>query len=91
VVMLITGDTTAGIAILATGILIIGTIDNFLRPILVGKNTQMHPVLVLISTLGGLLIFGITGIIIGPVITSVFLSFWQIYEHMFQKQLSNDK
>ena len=89
--MLITGNVTAGIAILAVGVLVIGTIDNFLKPVLVGKNTQMHPVLVLISTLGGIILFGITGFIIGPIITSVFLSFWQIYEHLFKKQLDGDK
>lgn len=91
IIMIITGNITTGLIILATGVLVIGTIDNFLRPILVGKDIQMHPVLILISTLGGLLIFGITGIVIGPVITSVFLAFWQIYEHMFKKQLSCDK
>jgi len=91
VIMLITGNLTAGVAILATGVLVIGTIDNFLKPVLVGKDTQMHPVLVLISTLGGIILFGFTGFIIGPIITSVFLAFWQIYEHMFKKQLDNDK
>lgn len=90
VIMLISGDYVAGIAILATGVLIIGTIDNFLRPVLVGKDTQMHPVLILISTLGGILLFGITGFIIGPIITSIFISFWQIYEHFFQKELKHD-
>lgn len=89
--MLVSGNIVAGIIILATGILIIGTIDNFLRPILVGKSVKMHPVLVLLSTLGGLLSFGITGIVIGPIITSIFLSFWQIYEHLFKKQLGEDK
>ncbi len=89
-IMLITGDYAAGIAILATGVLIIGTIDNFLRPALVGKDTQMHPVLVLTSTLGGILLFGITGFIIGPIITSIFIAFWQIYEHFFQKELGHD-
>ena len=89
--MLVSGNIIAGIIILATGILVIGTIDNFLRPILVGKSTKMHPVLVLLSTLGGLISFGITGIIIGPIITSIFLSFWEIYEHLFKKQLMCDK
>lgn len=90
VIMLITGNYIAGIIILASGILVIGTIDNFLRPVLVGKDTQMHPVLVLMSTLGGILLFGITGFIIGPIITSVFIAFWQIYEHLFKKELRCD-
>jgi len=89
--MLVTGNIMGGVIILATGVLVIGTIDNFLRPILVGKSVKMHPVLVLLSTLGGLLSFGITGIIIGPIITSIFLSFWEIYEHIFKKQLMCDK
>ena len=56
----------------------IGLIDNVLRPILVGKDTQMPDYVVLISTVGGLAIFGINGFVIGPVIAAMFVAAWQL-------------
>jgi len=64
-------------------------IDNILRPPLVGKDAQMHPLFIFFATLGGLLTFGITGVVIGPVITAFLLSMWDIYEEKYKKQLSN--
>lgn len=58
------------------GALGIGLIDNILRPILVGRDTKMPDYLVLISTLGGLGWFGLTGFVLGPVIAALFLTFW---------------
>jgi predicted PurR-regulated permease PerM len=54
-------------------------VDNLLRPILVGKDTRMPDYVVLISTLGGLAVFGINGFIIGPVIAAMFIAVWDIY------------
>lgn len=59
------------------GVLAIGLIDNLLRPILVGRDTKMPDYLVLLSTLGGLAWFGISGFIIGPVMAALFLTFWE--------------
>ncbi len=88
--MFILGNIWQGILIVIVGALVISTIDNFLRPILVGKDTQMHPLLILFSTLGGLLVFGISGFIIGPIITAMLLSLWEMYEQYYQEELSND-
>jgi len=79
IIMLITGHTWEGVLLLAGGTLIIGTVDNLLRPLLVGKEIQMHPVMIFLSTLGGLSIFGFAGFIIGPVIASLFTAFWDIF------------
>lgn len=87
-VMIVLGHVVKGIIILACGIFIIGIIDNFLRPILVGKDLQMHPVIVLFSTLGGVIVFGVSGFVIGPVIASLFQSFWEIYEQFYSKDLN---
>ncbi len=87
-IMLIVGNFGQGILILAVGTLLISTIDNFLRPVLVGKDTQMHPLLILFSTLGGLIIFGISGFIIGPIITALLLSLWGMYQQ-YHEQLDN--
>lgn len=89
-IMFISGNVWQGTAILIFGALVISTIDNFLRPILVGKDTQMHPLLILFSTLGGLILFGISGFVIGPIITALLLSLWEMYEQYYREELSND-
>ena len=74
-ILLITGQTWQGLTMWAVGFLIISTVDNILRPVLVGKDTQMHPLLVFLSTLGGIAVFGISGFIIGPIITALLFIF----------------
>ncbi len=85
--LLMSGSTWEGVTVLAVGVVIISLIDNLLRPVLVAKEAQMSDVLILLSVLGGLSLFGIAGIIIGPVITAFFLSMWQLFEHDFAKEL----
>ena len=75
---LVTGATWQGIVLIAYGVLVIGLVDNILRPILVGKDTKMPDYVVLISTLGGMAIFGINGFVIGPVIAAMFMAVWEI-------------
>jgi len=74
-----TGATVKGGILVFCGVFVIGLVDNFLRPILVGRDTQMPDYMVLISTLGGLELFGMSSIIVGPVIAAFFLSVWQIF------------
>ena len=76
----------------ATGLLIwcaaiVGTVDNVLRPWLVGKDTKMPDLLILLGTLGGLVLFGATGILIGPVIAALFVTVWEIYGVAFKEYL----
>ena len=59
--------------------LVIGLIDNVLRPILVGKDTRLPDYVVLVSTLGGLSIFGINGFVIGPLIAALFIAAWTLF------------
>lgn len=88
IIQLIIGNIWTGVGMLLFGTLVIGTIDNFIRPYLVGKDSQMHPLLVLLSTLGGIAVFGISGFIIGPIIASLMLAFWEMYEHYYRKELN---
>ncbi|MBI2444566.1 MAG: AI-2E family transporter [Candidatus Magasanikbacteria bacterium] len=88
--LLLIGKLSAGIIILLVGALIISTVDNLLRPILVGKDLQMHPLLILFSTLGGLALFGISGFIIGPIVAALFLAFWEMYEENYRSDLSHN-
>ncbi|WP_194792249.1 AI-2E family transporter [Pseudomonas sp. UFMG81] len=76
---ILTGATWQGIVLTAFGVLVIGLVDNLLRPILVGKDTRMPDYLVLVSTLGGLAVFGLNGFVIGPLIAALFVSSWAIF------------
>ena len=77
--LLATGLVWQGVVLIAFGVLVIGLVDNVLRPLLVGKDTRMPDYVVLISTLGGIAIFGINGFVIGPVIAAMFIAVWGIF------------
>jgi predicted PurR-regulated permease PerM len=76
---LVTGAVWQGIALAAYGVLIIGLVDNLLRPILVGKDTKMPDYLIMIATLGGMAVFGINGFVLGPAVAAMFIALWHIY------------
>lgn len=76
---LVTGAVWQGVSLIAYGVLVIGLVDNLLRPLLVGKDTQMPDYLVLISTIGGMAVFGINGFVIGPAIAAMFLAVWDLF------------
>ncbi len=87
IILALTGDF-AGVVILAVICgAVAGNLDNVLRPRLVGKDTQMHDLFVLFGTLGGITLFGILGIIIGPIISALFITMWEIYGDAFQEYL----
>ena len=77
--LLATGAVWQGFVLIFCGLFVIGMVDNVLRPILVGKETRMPDYVVLISTLGGLSIFGINGFILGPAIAALFMAAWEIF------------
>jgi predicted PurR-regulated permease PerM len=77
--LLATGAVWHGVALIAYGVLVISTVDNFLRPLLVGKDTRMPDYLVLVSTLGGIAVFGVNGLVIGPVIAAMFIVAWDLF------------
>ena len=77
-----TGNATKGIILATYGIVVIGLVDNMLRPLLVGKDTKMPDYVVLISTLGGMSIFGLTGFVLGPAIAALFMATWEIFANM---------
>jgi predicted PurR-regulated permease PerM len=83
---LVTGAIWKGVVLTAFGVLVIGMIDNVLRPILVGKDIKMPDYLVLISTIGGMAIFGLNGFVIGPVIAALFIALWDLFTTQQQEQ-----
>lgn len=74
-----TGETVDALILAGFGGIVIGLVDNILRPILVGRDTQMPDYIVLLSTLGGLAIFGINGFVVGPLVAALFMAFWGIF------------
>ncbi|MEM8630653.1 MAG: AI-2E family transporter [Pseudomonadota bacterium] len=70
------GAVVAATGLAIWGVAVVGTIDNILRPILVGRDTAMHDILILISTLGGLATFGAAGLVLGPVLAGLFVTIW---------------
>ena len=76
---LLSGAIWQGVVLTLFGIFVIGLVDNLLRPILVGKDTKMPDYMILISTLGGLAVFGLNGFVIGPLIAALFMSSWAIF------------
>ncbi|MPS47967.1 AI-2E family transporter [Methylobacillus sp.] len=79
VYFLATGAIWQGVILIAFGVFVIGLVDNILRPILVGKDTKLPDYVVLISTLGGMAVFGLNGFVIGPLIAALFITMWDIF------------
>ena len=77
--LLATGAVWQGFTLIAYGALVIGLVDNLLRPTLIGMDTKLPDYIVLISTLGGIAIFGLNGLVLGPVIAAMFIATWDIF------------
>jgi len=73
------GAIGKGLGLIFVGVFVIGLVDNILRPLLVGKDTQMPDYVVLMSTIGGIALFGINGFVIGPVIAALFMAAWDLF------------
>lgn len=78
------GQTTPAIGLLAWCVIVVSTVDNFLRPRLIGRDARMSDLMILISTLGGISVFGALGFIVGPIIAALFVTVWHIYGQAFR-------
>jgi len=83
---LATGALTKGLILATYGVLVIGLVDNVLRPLLVGKDTKMPDYVVLISTLGGMALFGLSGFVLGPAIAALFMAAWELFTTMQEQE-----
>lgn len=79
VYMLLTGDVTKGVILIVLGLLVISQIDNFLRPYIVSRSAPIHPAVVLVGVLGGLVVFGVIGFVTGPLILALFVQLLQFF------------
>lgn len=80
------GDTVSAAVLTGYGVVVIGLADNLLRPIFVGRDTKMPDYLVLLSTLGGIVLFGINGFVMGPLVAALFMAFWGIFIREFGEE-----
>jgi len=85
--LMATGSVGSGIFLLVFCGAVVGAVDNVLRPRLVGQDTKMHDLFIIFSTLGGILLFGVVGFIIGPILAALFITVWDIYGHVFKDVL----
>ena len=85
------GQVTAGVGLIIFCGVLVGSLDNLLRPILVGKDTKLHELMIFLSTLGGIFMFGVVGLFIGPIIASLFVTIWEIYGVAFKDVLPEVK
>ncbi len=77
--LLVTGQYWQGAILIAYGACVIGLADNLLRPVLVGRDTKLPDFMVLLSTLGGFMMFGMDGFVTGPTLAVFFVTVWQIF------------
>ncbi|MCH9024635.1 MAG: AI-2E family transporter [candidate division Zixibacteria bacterium] len=81
IVLMIGGSFVKGFLIIGIGIIIISQVDNVIRPLLISGRTSIHPLLLFFSILGGISLFGLLGLILGPLIAAVFITLLQILEY----------
>lgn len=86
--LIATGEIGAGVGLAVWCVAVVGTLDNIVRPRLVGGDTQMPDLIVMVSTLGGVSLFGAFGVILGPVLAVIFLTMWEVYAETFHNELA---
>ena len=85
------GAWVKGLILVVVGVLVVGMADNLLRPMLVGRTARLPDYLVLLATLGGLSVFGFSGLVIGPVLAALFVVSWRLFEEEFSPAETRDE
>ncbi|MBW4935660.1 AI-2E family transporter [Marinobacter sp. F4206] len=80
------GDVIEAVVLTIFGVVVIGLADNLLRPLLVGRDTKLPDYIVLLSTLGGIVMFGVNGFVMGPLVAALFMAFWGIFIREFGEE-----
>jgi predicted PurR-regulated permease PerM len=87
IILMLTGHLLPGVLLAIWCGAVVGSIDNVMRPRLVGRDTEMHDLLILFGTLGGIFLFGAIGFMIGPILAALFVTVWDIYGVVFREEL----
>ena len=88
IILVASGEVWRGIALALFCALVVGSVDNVLRPRLVGQDTKMHELLIFFSTLGGLVLFGAMGFILGPILAALFVTVWEMFGTAFRTSIA---
>ena len=91
IILAVSGEYLKALGLLAFCALLVGSVDNVLRPWIVGRDIQLHELLIFFGTLGGISMFGLLGFIVGPIIAALFVTIWQIYAENFKDFLSDER
>jgi len=86
VILALSGSYIKAVVLLGFGLGVVSQIDNFLKPLLISGQTQMHPLLLFFSILGGLQVFGFLGLVLGPVVAAVFVGVFELYRGALREQ-----
>ncbi len=84
------GQTFAGIGLIVYSVVLVSSLDNIIRPKLIGSRARVHPVVVLLGVLGGIVIFGMSGLILGPLVLSIFVTLLEVYRKEFAQKMEDD-
>lgn len=87
--LLLSGSLLKGLLLAGFCALVVGSVDNLMRPRLVGRDTSLHELFIFFSTIGGLIVFGPMGFILGPVLAALFVTVWEIYGRTFRDDLQD--
>lgn len=79
------GDTSGGVLVLAWSVVVVGSADNFLRPLVIGRSASVHPTLIFLAVFGGIASFGLSGLLIGPMLMATLLALLQLYEESLDR------
>lgn len=87
IVLAAVGQIWQGVALALFCGLVVGSLDNLLRPVLVGRDTELHELMIFFSTIGGLLLFGAPGFLLGPILAALFVTVWEMFGVAFRREL----
>jgi predicted PurR-regulated permease PerM len=85
--LFLVGETLAGVGLLIWCAVVVSSIDNLLRPRLIGRDARMSDLMILVSTLGGIVLFGAVGFIVGPIVAALFVTVWHLWAESFRSWL----
>jgi predicted PurR-regulated permease PerM len=82
------GDPIRGTIMVLVGGGLVGAVDYLLRPRLIGEDVQIHQILIFFGVIGGVIVFGVFGLIVGPIIVAIFVKMWELFSEVFQSELA---
>ena len=88
IILIATGSIWGGVIVFVVGAILVALVDEFLRPIMVGRGSNLPDPIILLATIGGLASFGISGFVLGPIIAAFFLSLWTMFGERYQTERS---